>query len=134
MSFTQQLSAGVKRHMKSLKAAHTRHVKAVEKRADAKLARAKTQLGRDKIRLQLAKERAHANRELLEAQTATKRAKTALQKAKREAGDIGVGERISRGIIGAGKAINKMGGNTGKRRTKGKTKSKSESINHMLWG
>ena len=98
--FTQGITASFNKHIKSIRDAHARHLKAAERRATASLARAKSQAERDRIRTNLEIEKLKLRKSLEEARTAAVKAKGALKKAKREAGDISFGERVSRGVAG----------------------------------
>jgi len=93
------------RHIASLKDAHRRYIEAADARAESKLARAQTGAERDRIRTNLKIEKMKAKKELMEAQTAAMKAKAALKRAKREAGDIGMGERFAKGAARLQKAV-----------------------------
>ena len=95
MRFTQRLSAGVKRHLSTLKRMYDYQVEAAEKRAQASLERARTKTEREKAKQKLAREKLALKREYYEAKVATSRAKVAMQKARKEAGDLTVGERLT---------------------------------------
>ncbi len=104
MSFTQKLSAGVKKHMANLKEMHDQRVQAAEDRARRQLAAAQTKTEREKVKLQLRRDLMAAKKELYEAQTAARQAKTALEKARKEAGDLTMGERLGQVGRGVGKS------------------------------
>lgn len=93
MSFVQRVSAGAKRHLAGLEAAHDRRVREAEARAKVRLERAKTKAEREKAKLQLQREKMALKRELYEARSATQKAKVALKRARREAGGLTIGEK-----------------------------------------
>ncbi len=96
MNFTQKLAAEVKKHLANLREAHDRRVDRATAKARRELAVAKTRTEKEKIKLQLQRDKMDAKKELYEAQVATQKAKKALEVARKEAGDLTLGERLSR--------------------------------------
>ena len=130
MSFVGKVSSGFKKHMANLKGAHDRRMTQAEARAREQIANARTAIEKEKALTQLRTERLNAQRELLEARAAGKRAAQALQKAKREAGDVGLGERLMQGIskyTTPKKPVKRV-------KKLPKKKSGKSDIDKMIWG
>lgn len=96
MSFAQELSSRVKRHLSNLKRLYDERVDRATARARKQLATAKTKTAKETIKLQLQRDKMDAKKELYEAQIATQKAKDALEVARKEAGDLTLGERFSK--------------------------------------
>lgn len=96
MNFTQKLQTMVKKHMTNLQEAHDRRVKEAEVRAKIRMARARTDTERKLAKLQLEREKLKLKKDLYEARTATQKARDTVKKARLEAGDLTVGERLTK--------------------------------------
>ena len=75
---------------------------AIDQRAERDLSRARTSNEKELVKLRQRRDHATLDKELAEAKKATQKAEEAALKAKREAGDVGVLERLSKFAVGLG--------------------------------
>ena len=113
----------IKRGISGIQDAYNRQRSAIEERANQRLATAKTKLEKERIKSDLELEKLKLQREMYSAKAAVKIEKVAVAKAKREAGVVGIGERVG-GFMhtaeSAGKKFYKGLVPTPRRRTKRK--------------
>lgn len=94
MSNGNRFITAIKKGVSGVQDAYSRQLKAIEERAEQRLATAKTKLEKERIKAKLELEKLKLQREMYEAKAAVKREKVAVAKAKKEAGVVGLGERV----------------------------------------
>ncbi len=124
MSFTQKVSAGVRKHLSNLKSAYDQQVKNAEARAQAKIALARTKQERELAKLQLQRDKIALKKELYEAWIATRNAAVALKKARLEAGDLTISEKLAATYKAFMKSQKQPRRSTARRKTGTKKRSK----------
>ena len=126
MGFARELSAGVKKHMTSLKKAYDERLSREEAKTKSNLEKARTK-SEQKIAIERFKtEKAKIRTEYYEAVLATQKAETALKKARKEAGDLTPRERVSKAGTSFGRSAmatyRSLSGKPAPRRRKKSTK------------
>ncbi len=94
----------IKKGISGIREAYRRQKKAAEDRADRRMKVAKTKFEDKSIKADLELEKLKLQREMYEAIAAVRREKVAIAKAKKEAGVVGLGERVGGLVSTAGRA------------------------------
>ncbi len=94
----------IKKGVSGIQEAYRQQRKVAEDRADRRRKAAKTKFEDASIEADLELEKLKLQREMYEAMAAVKREKVAIAKAKKEAGIVGLGERVGGFISTAGRA------------------------------